>query len=240
MLILLMGLYLHINAKAQVYNFQSIDGAKIQANLDYKPSSGTLSIACSNDTIYLVDYIDLDKVKVLDDKFLQVSYFKRAGSNEGLVNTLLLCVYHKKLVQSLHIVSFSEYDMRDIYHTNYGFGEYKLFRIKTQLLGTNKDNYKLRLGIHDESKSERNPKTNHNFNKQITLAFDSEQNVFYEKYLNLSGSFSIYNPKYQVEIKESVNSPVLSINIVDKLYYYIKNEWYEKSNNKHLIKYTFK
>lgn len=58
---------------AQTFQLQSFDGTKVQVQLAYNPALGTLAITCAKDTIYLVDYMDLEYVKILNDRFLQVS-----------------------------------------------------------------------------------------------------------------------------------------------------------------------
>lgn len=227
-------------AKAQVYNLQSIDGIKVQVRLYYKPSIGSLAIVCAKDTLYLADYMDLDEVKVLGSNFLQVSYAKRAGSNEEQINTMLLCVCSNKLIQAMHIKSFFEYDMRNIYHIKGSLSEYHLFKAKIQLIGNNKTTYKLKLDIHDENNSERNPKVNYNSNKQRILDFDFKQKIFYNSYKNVVKSFRINDLKTQHQITQNVNSFVSIINISNTSYYYINNQWYEKAYNDYLIQSSFK
>lgn len=230
---------LHDTISAQTYSLQSFEGAKVQINLTYKPSHGTLAIGCLKDTLFLVDYMDIDNVKVLNSRFLQITYTKRAGSNEDLANMLLLCVDNNKLCQAMHIRSSSTYDMRNIYHIKGNLSEYQLFKVKAKLLGNSKNTYKLNLNIHDESSSERNPKTNHNYNKQIMLSFDPGQNIFYSARQAISKSFTVYDPKTQQTIKRDVNGTVPVITLGKSNYYYVKDEWYEKGSNDNLLKYTY-
>lgn len=225
---------------AQTFQLQSFDGTKVKVQLAYNPALGTLAIACAKDTIYLVDYMDLDDVKILNDRFLQVSYAKRAGSNEGLANTLLLSVDHNKLIQGIHIKSFSEYDMRNLDHIKGSLSEYQLFKVKTQLLGHDKTTYKLNLNIHDESNSERLPKTNHNYNTQLILNFDPKKNIFYDTHQTIAKTFMVYNPKNQRTTKQYLNGKVPVITIGKSSYYYINGEWYEKGDNNYLLKSAYK
>jgi hypothetical protein len=231
---------LHNIANAQTYQLQSIDGSNVQVEVAYRPSIKTLVIACAKDTIYLTDYWALDTAIVLNGSFLQVSYARRAGSNEGLAYTVLLCVDHNKLVQAMHIKSFSEYDMRNLNHIKGNINEYQLFKVKTQLLESDKASYKLNLLVHDESSSERTPKTNYNYDEEVTLNFDPKQNIFYTTHEYMSKSFTIYNPKSQKEIKRNVSGVVPMITIGENSYYYIKDEWYQKESTGYLLKCTYK
>jgi hypothetical protein len=79
-------------ARAQTYQMQSFDGAPSQVRVVQRPSPQGLVISCLRDTLILSDCWALDQVKVLNKQFLQLTYAIRAGSNEGLRKTLLLCV----------------------------------------------------------------------------------------------------------------------------------------------------
>jgi hypothetical protein len=224
---------------AQVYNLESINGNKIRIELNYMPDTKTLAVASAKDTLYLVNYIALDRVRVLGGKFLQVSYTKRAGSNEGLKDDILLCVNNNKIIQSTHIISFSEYDMRNTSHEKNSLDEYELFKIKMQLIGNDKLTYKLKLNIHNEGYSQITNRANHTSDKFIILNFDSKLNVFYEKYIHANTYFKVYDPKTQREVKQNVKGLIPAINVYNKSYYYIKSRWYELSKNNHLIQHSF-
>ncbi|WEK19294.1 MAG: hypothetical protein P0Y49_21190 [Candidatus Pedobacter colombiensis] len=231
---------LYNTTNAQTYSLQSLEGAKVRVNLLYKPSLGTLAISYLKDTLLLVDYMDINNVKVLNNRFLQITYAKRAGSNEDLENMLLLCVDNKKLCQAMHIRSGSTYDMRNIQHIKGNLSEYQLFKVKVRLFGNGKNNYKLNLSIHDESTSERTPKTNHNYNKQVILSFDPNQDIFYSTRQSISKTFTVYDPKIQQTIKQDVNGVVPVITLDKSNYYYVKGEWYEQGIKDYLLKYAYK
>lgn len=92
-ILLLIGLYFTFNvAKAQSYKIKSFEGNKANINLCYKPSSGMLTISYLRHTLLINDYMSIDTVSVLNKVFLQITYVKRAGSNEDALNQLLLYV----------------------------------------------------------------------------------------------------------------------------------------------------
>lgn len=224
-------------AKAQAYQLQSLDGRTVEVKLTDR--LGTLAIACDRDTIFLADYWALDTAVVLNGKFLQVSYARRAGSNEGLDYMVLLCVEQNKLVQAMHIKSSSEYDMRNIEHIKGNMNEYQLFRLTAQLLGSDKSSFKLNLFVHDENSSERSPKANYNYDEEITLNFDPRQNIFYSTHVYISKYYDVYNPKTQKEIKKSVNCIVPIVTIGKATYCYIEDQWYERESSNYLNKFTY-
>jgi hypothetical protein len=227
-------------AKAQIYNIESFQGLKTEINLYYKPFSGCLTISCLKDTLHIDDYMDAYEIKVLGKKFLQITYLKRAGSNENLMNMLLLCVDNGKLCQALHVKCLSTYDMRNVYHIKGNRSEYQLFKLKVKLLGNGKDTYRLNINIHDESSSEIAPKTNYNYNKQITLRFDPVLDVFYGTRKILSKSFNVYDPKTEDQIAQEVHGSVPTIIIRKNEYYYINGEWFQKGHNNNLLRLLFK
>src|ERR1700744_1149977 len=102
----LIGIYIIIGyAKAQSYNIQSFEGNVASINMSYKPGSGILSISYLQDTLLINDYMSIDKVTVMGKQFLQISYVKRAGSNEDAMNQLILYTSNGKLHQALHVNS---------------------------------------------------------------------------------------------------------------------------------------
>src|SRR5947208_2385807 len=99
--------FLSKNANSQTYSIESFQGLKTSIVLYYKPFSGRLRITALHDTLWIEDFIVVDTVKISGKRFLEINYIKRAGSNQGRGNTLLLCVNNGKLCQSMHVLSFS-------------------------------------------------------------------------------------------------------------------------------------
>ena len=227
------------NVKAQTYNIESFDGMHTKIKLYYKPLSNVLTISCQNDTIFLdSNFLILEKVQLLNKFFLEITYHCIAGSDEDILNTMLLCINKNKIRQAMHVQSLLTYEIGEINPKTGHPNEYQLFKLNMQLAGNSKEDYKLNLIIHDENISKQEPKNNHNHHKRIALTFDPKQNIFYSTHENLAKSFTILNPKTQLSVKKNIKRiiPVTKINDVD--YYYLDEEWYEKGNGDYLVSYS--
>jgi hypothetical protein len=224
-------------AKGQTYNIESFQGVKTAINLYYKPFSGILTISCLKDTLLIDDYMDADEIRILDKKFLEIIYLKRAGSNENSMNILLLCVDGGKLHQVIHVKYVRTYDMRNIYHIKGNLSEYQLLQLKVKLSGNSKNTYRLNVDIHDKSTSEVEPKTNFHYHKQITLIFDPVLDVFYGTYKKISKSFNVFDPTNEDKVVKEVHGSVPTIIIHKSEYYYIKGEWFEKGHDNTLLRF---
>jgi hypothetical protein len=228
---LLSGLFFS-KACAQTYQVQSFDGAPSHVRVVQRPSEQGLAISCLRDTLILADCWALDQVKVLNKQFLQITYAIRAGSNEGLGSTLLLCVNQGKLRQALKVESYRNYDMRNLAHIPGNVDEYELFQIQTQLLGTTSKTYKLKLIIHDESRSKTTPATNHLSTKQVVLSFDASRQLFYTRQEKVTSRIYVLDPKTDkvIALKEKDLVPVIAL--PTSTYYFVKGEWFAQFSSK--------
>lgn len=229
---LLIGIYFAITpGKAQSYTVESFDGNKARINLFYKPASGVLSISYLQDTLMINDYMSVENVKVLNKIFLQINYVKRAGTNEDFMNQLLLYVHNGKLCQALHVNSLTTHDMRNISHAKNQPNEYSLFKLRVTLIGHNEGSYKLTLRIHNEDSSDRNPKSNFNYDKTAFLTFDKKSKVFYSDYEHMSGNHTFHNLNDKGGVKEYLEDDFPVVKIEKNKYYYRKGNWYTKDKN---------
>jgi len=228
---LLSGLFFS-KACAQTFQLQSFDGALSQVRVVQRPSEQGLAISCLRDTLVLADCWALDHVKVLNKQFLQITYAIRAGSNEGVGNTLLLCVNQGKLRQALKVESYRNYDMRNVYHVPGNVDDYELFQLQTQLLGTTSKTYKLKLLIHDESRSKTTPATNHLSTKQVVLRFDASCQLFYTRQEKVTPRIHVLDPKTDKVLALRGKDLVPVIALPTSTYYFVKGEWFEQLSSK--------
>lgn len=223
-LFLLFGLSFTINtAKGQSYQIQTFEGKNANIRLLYKPGTGILSIGYLHDSIFINNYVSVNRVKVLNNVFLEIDYAKRAGSNEDASNKLLLYVRNGKLHQPLHIASFTSYDMRP--------NEYSLFKLKGTLLGQNIKTYKLKLNIHSENSSADKPKANYKYDKIKCLSYDQKIGVFYNRYEHVEGTYAFHNLDNKKDQKIYIKNNIPIIIIEKDKYYYLNGEWFTKEKN---------
>lgn len=195
-----------------------------------RPSVNALAIICSLDTVFLYDCWALDQVKAVGQRFLQVAYAVRAGSNEGLGNTVLFCVDKGKLQQALKARTFRSYDVRNLTHVLGNPDEYELFEARLFLLGTNANNYQVKFIIHDESRSQSAPATNHTTAKQLITGFDPARQIFSSAQKKIAGPFYVTDPKTKQIIKLSTKEKVPFIALDNTPYCFIKGKWYEEAS----------
>lgn len=223
-IVLLICLYVTIGStKAQSYNIQSFEGNKANINLYYKPSSGMLTISYLRDTLLINNYMSVDTVNILNKVFLQINYVKRAGSNEDVINQLILYVSNGKLCQALHVNSLTTYDIRP--------SEYSLFKLKVTLAGHDTNTYKLSLNIHNEKSSKRSPKLNYKYNKTAFLAFDKKNKAFYNSYEPTMGYYTFHDLNDNSTRKKYIKSDIPIVKVEKDKYYYIDGHWYTRDKS---------
>lgn len=222
-----------IGATAQTYRLQSLDGTPVQVQVRELSDSSrrALTLVCGKDTVFAYDYWAPKQVKVVNKRFLQVTYAVRGGSNLGVGNTLLLCIDKGHLRQAMKACTFIESDLRNAFYIPGNPDEYELFRARTQLVGTTAKTYQLHLTVHDEARSAQDPSTNHNDTKHVWLSFDPTHGVFYSATKELPPLFSAYDPKTERVISLKATEPVPVIALHNSTYYFINGEWYEEARN---------
>jgi len=231
-------------SNAQTFKIKSLDGIFQQIHLMHEVGDQKLVISCFKDTIVINDFINISKnVAILKDCFLEIQYSIRSGSNQSTERLILLCVNKNKLYQAVHMQSIETFDIDEVYDKTADslklFDEHGDYELKVDLTGSNIGNYKLKVYIHDESKSKYDPKTDHNYNAQVILGFDSNNDIFYSYFEDISQYFTVYNLKIHKKIKQYFvdTFPIVKLNKI--IYYYIKGGWYEKGNNNELVKFTY-
>src|SRR5260370_30093298 len=152
---------LHNVARAQSFDIESLDGVKTKIVLSHELASGILAISHFKDTIFINEFMDIEEVHVLKGKFLQVVYEVRTGSDQNLIQLVLLCVNYGKLYQAMHVESYLSYDIDKVWDKKADslklFDEHGLYELKLNLLGNDKSSFKLVVDIHNESKSKHDP-----------------------------------------------------------------------------------
>lgn len=230
-------------AQGQVFKIQSIDGDSQQICVVPHYGSKTLIIATFKDTLYIKDFTGIKAMLILNKYFLKIDYSIRAGSDLHVIRTLILSVNNNAICQSLFITSFVDelyMDFRKPADSSDLIVGEKLSKTGIELVGNTSQNYKLNIKIHEEKKSKYASKNNYNRDTSFTLNFDPNQNIFYSAHQDISKYFTVYNPETQKETKQYVMGTFPVVKLGRMEYYYIKNEWYEKSNNDELSKYSYR
>lgn len=196
------------------FNIVTLDGKKETIKIIPDYASHLLLIKCLKDEIMIDDFWGVSPVvKVLNKNFIEIDYEVRGGSNLGLGNTLLICVSGSKLYEAMHVLRYTQWESGDL-KTDY--------LIKPVLEGTDKNNYKLKVFVHDQVKSTPQPDQNYNYNNQSTITFDSRRNIFY----SIKETMGDLTIKAKL-VKQKVTDPVPIIMLGKRSYYFIDNKWYQ-------------
>jgi hypothetical protein len=220
---------IHNIAGAQSYTIESLEGVKIKINLDYKLFSKTLTVSNSNDTLFLDDYTGTIEVHLINRRFLQVDYGVRGGSGLGLRKTLILSVSKSRINASMLVTSYTKL---------VSFDKEQFLELKLKQVKEDRSNYEITGIIHVEKKFKQLPQKNSSSNEHVALEFDANENVFYSSHETISGYFKVYDDKIHEFIKKHLNNTVPVITIESSTYYFVNGEWYERSDNDTLVKYS--
>jgi hypothetical protein len=207
----------------------SVDGKSQRVHIMPDYVHRVLKISCLKDTIAIEDYWGVPpEVHVLGSRFVQVNYEVRGGTGYALGNTMLLCVQHGKLHESLYFLRYTHSEVGDD-----ALGDYK---IKIALTGSNAKNYRLNVKVHDGFHSKSHHEKNYNYNNQTVLGFDVSQVVFYQFKRTLF-EYNIINPSKGGKQKQVLDGYYPTIILGTEIYYFINNEWFIPSTKGEL--YTF-
>ncbi|WP_151088917.1 hypothetical protein [Hymenobacter baengnokdamensis] len=230
-------------AKSQKYSLLSLKGDKIQFQLAKNAKKHVLYIAYSTDTIYVRDVEDVKKVSVINDKFLNIIYGVRAGTGITETRTLIVSGCNNKINQSLNITSLFSDNFLDF--NNHVTSTMKVevksnYIVVFYLTGNDINNYKIVANLHDKRSSLHNPKANYNNHRITTLKFDRRLNIFYNSHEQISGYYTIWDPKIQKRIKQYIKGYFYVVHLGTYSYYYINNVWCMISDGFYINKYNYK
>lgn len=218
-----------LDATAQTYRLRSLEGRPVHVRVQewHDSTFSALALVCGTDTVVAYDYWAPERVQVVNQRFLQVTYAVRGGSNLGVRNTLFLCRYKGHLRQALKACTFTESDLRNASYLPGNPDEYKLFRIRTHLVGTTANTYRLRLTIHNEASSRQHPGTNHSTTTYQWLSFDPTHGVFCSTTKMLPPGFRAYVPPAGRIRQLKATGPVPVLALPTSTSYLINGNWYE-------------
>ncbi|MGZ3821807.1 MAG: hypothetical protein ACXVB6_14530, partial [Mucilaginibacter sp.] len=94
-------------------NILSLDGKNRKAHIMPDYANRELNISCLKDTISIEGAGHAEE-RVLDNRFVQICYDVRGGSNFALGNMLIICVNGDRLYEALHIVRYATWDSNDL------------------------------------------------------------------------------------------------------------------------------
>lgn len=228
-------------ARAQTYRLTSWEGQSRQVSLSYKPFSKRLAISCAGDTLFLRNYQGTASVRVLRQRFLQITYDTRCGSNCATQNTVLLTLRRHHFQVPLLVLSANEWE--DFSPTSPRARRYAV--TLTMPTGSAKS-YSLQARVHDAYKAAREPGKTHAFDRRATLQFDSAHHVFYSAWESVTRCLPVFREEIAPGtlsalpfIQPYVTAPDFPtvplcvagtfpvVRLSGQVYYFIQGKWYE-------------
>lgn len=141
---------------AQDYSIYSLQGSIAKIHVEPQYVNNLLKIIYSTDTICVGNFTDFDEdIRVLNKRFLKITYKVRTGSGIKERNTVLLCVNDNSLCQALHVLSFSS-SIFDKTHDRYTdslqlFEERSIYSARLSFVSSKEKECDLSFAIHDET-----------------------------------------------------------------------------------------
>lgn len=226
---------------------------KVDMTLDNVNKSITLTLP-SQDTLSICDYSmdsKLERMEVINRKFLVITFRTRGGSEMGLGQTMIICVSHGHLYKALDIISKEDFHRSWAYNKEidslHPLDENETYAVSiVKITNDKKNNYKLTVTQYDKVKSKQNPSTNHETLDTVSLYFDQKNKVFYDKYIQLEGGYTFidnYKNEQQINItgekypgiERIIRKGLLGYGETTR-YIYINKIWYSLTDKNQLLK----
>lgn len=225
-------------ARAQTYRLISWEGNPVPVSLSYKLFSKRLAVSWAGDTLFLREYQGTASVRVVGQRFLQIEYLTRCGSDCELLTTVLLTLRHQRFCVPLQVTSTREWG-------NYAHPEeFSRYHVALALHGGPAGPYTLQATVHDEATARRGGGQPYAVDRAVTLRFDPAQQVFYsarEPTARCLPVFVEYDPANDLsdlqlvlpyvegavpEVPLYVAGAIPTIRLLGELYYFTHGEWY--------------
>jgi len=196
----------------------SLDGKKRELHFMPDYANHELNISCLKDTISIDDFWGVPaEIHVLDNRFVQVIYEVRGGSNLALGNMLIVCVKGNKLYEALHIIRYSTWDSGDL----------RKYKVRVVFQKPFRNTYQLNVAVRDYVNILAHPEENYYYTDYNTLRFDKKTNLFYNLKSRVYDTLKVYQPYTGQFVKQPIQGTFPTILLGEESYYYIKDGWYE-------------
>jgi hypothetical protein len=207
----------------RVINVLSLDGKKQKVHIMPDYVRRVLKISCLKDTITIVQGAARG-VHVLDNRFLQIDYDDRGGSNLALGNVMIVCVNGNRLYEALHILRYSTSDSFDLIKYN----------VKIMFKKHDRNGYQLNVDVRDYVNSQTHPEENYLYTDHNILRFDKKTCVFYSFKSTVDDTLKVYQPNTGQFVRQLIQGNFPTILLGKESYYYIKDGWYEVQRDHYL------
>lgn len=173
---------------------------------------------------------EIQNVTIHTSTFLEIQFRVRGGSGVKIRRTVLLCTSHGKMYKALDVLSEVTSRLSSVYDEVADslelFDEKEDYHITLSVTHTHNKYFKVVLSESIRVESKNNPEQNVFFEKSYELEFDSDGYFFYTSIKQLNKLYKIYLREENKTVERLISAEVHCIQLYDKLYLLINNEWY--------------
>jgi hypothetical protein len=182
-----------------------------------------------NYTLDIFGVQDINSIELHANAFLEVQFRIRGGSGVSVRRTILLCVSQGRIYRSLDVLSEVTSRLNKVYNKMADslklFDEKEDYLITLSIESENDGRYKAVLFESTKVESKYDPSRNISFEKRYELEFDPGQFFFYNSMKQLNKRYKIHSSKENKTVEKSINEEVPCIQLYEKRYLRIENQW---------------
>lgn len=181
------------------------------------------------DSLALYGDRGIETIDIKSETFLDIKFKIRGGTGTAVRREVLICCSENKLHKSLDLISDVVSRLTEVY--NKAADSLKLFDEKSDyhatlsIKQTEGKEYRAVLFESTKVESKYDPSQNVSFEKPYELYFDPSGYFFYNSTRQLSKHYKIYSNKENKTVERFIGAEVPCIQLYQKLYLRIDNEW---------------
>jgi hypothetical protein len=173
------------------------------------------------------------EMKVLNQKFIELRFIMRGGTGVHIRRYVLICVSNNKLYRSIDQISLLNSVFKETYVASIDslhlYDESSTYQVDFSGLKEVNNSFEMIANEFVKTQSKIDPTQNYENQDTIQLHFDMDNKVFFNKFVNLDGSYLLWSDE---DLNEQVNFhnekfPSICIN-QGAIYVFFRHKWYIK------------
>jgi len=210
------------------------DSLRYSVTVEENVIDGFTTFSSVEDTLKIFGVQDIQTATVHAEAFLEIQFKVSGGSGVKVRRKILLCVSQGKIYKTLDVLSEVTSRVTEVYDK--AADSLKLFDEKedyhvTLSIKQKGNHYKAVLSESKKTESKYNPSQNESFDKAYTLDFDQGAYFFYNSMKRLNKRYKVYSSQNNEVIEKFISEEVPCLQLYEKLYLFINNEWYLDNGN---------
>jgi hypothetical protein len=205
------------------------DSLRYSVTIDENPANETTVVSFQKNALKIFGVQEVLSAQVHANSFLELKFRVRGGSGVKVRRNILICVSQGKVCKAIDFLSEITSRISTVY--NKVADSLKLFDEKSDyhatlsIKQTEGKEYKAVLFESTKVESKHDPSQNVSFEKPYDLYFDPSGCFFYNSTRQLSKHYKIYSNKENKTVERFIGAEVPCIQLYEKLYLRIDNEW---------------